>query len=200
MANVVINYRKSSKQQQPQVTLIPQNQKINNPQTQSPKIILDETDKKILQILQDDFPIVTQPWKEISHRLNIPEQEITNRINQLKETGVVLRIGPIFDSDKIGLKASTLVALRIDTKRVDEAAQIINQYDNISHNYQRDNEYNIWFTLTAPNDKEIDRTIEQIRQKLNVPKQDVLNLPTRHRFKINVIFQLTNHNRGNTNG
>jgi len=103
----------------------------------------------------------------------------------------VLRIGPIFDSAKIGLKASTLVALRVDAKRIDGIAQIINQYENVSHNYQRDNEYNVWFTLTAQNDKELNEVLEQIRQKLNVPKQDLLNLPTRHLFKINVIFQLT---------
>jgi len=168
-----------------------QNQKINNPQTQPPKITLDKTDKQILQILQDDFPIVTQPWNAISNRLNIPQQEITTRITRLKETGVILRIGPIFDSAKIGLKASTLVALRIDTPKINEAAQIINQHPNISHNYQRDNEYNIWFTLTAQNDKELNQTIEQIRQKLNIPPKDLLNLPTHRLFKINVLFQLT---------
>jgi DNA-binding Lrp family transcriptional regulator len=104
----------------------------------------------------------------------------------------VLRIGPIFDSAKIGLKASTLVALRVDEKRIDEVAQIINQHDNISHNYQRDNEYNIWFTLTAHDHKELDEVLEQIRQKINIPKHDLLNLPTRQLFKINVIFKLTN--------
>ncbi|MCL2358668.1 MAG: AsnC family transcriptional regulator [Nitrososphaerota archaeon] len=169
-----------------------QNQKITNSQIQPLKITLDETDKKILQILQDDFPIVTQPWKEISCRLNLTEQEITNRINRLKQTGVVLRIGPIFDSAKIGLKASTLVALRVDAKRLEEVSQIINQHDNISHNYQRDNEYNVWFTLTAQDNTELNEVLEQIRQKINIPKQDLLNLPTRHIFKINVIFQLTN--------
>jgi DNA-binding Lrp family transcriptional regulator len=173
------------------VTLILQNQKSNNFQTPLPKITLDVTDKKILQILQDDFPIVVQPWKEISRRLSLTEQEVTSRIERLKENGVILRIGPNFDLDKIGLKASTLVALRVDAKKIDDAAQIINQYDNISHNYQRDDEYNVWFTLTAQNDQEIDAVLEQIRQKLNVNKQDMLNLPTRYRFKINVIFQLT---------
>jgi hypothetical protein len=83
------------------------------------------------------------------------------------------------------------VALRVDAEKIDEVAQIINQYDNISHNYQRDDEYNVWFTLTAQNDQEINVVLEQIRHKLNVDKQDMLNLPTRRRFKINVIFQLT---------
>jgi DNA-binding Lrp family transcriptional regulator len=108
------------------------------------------------------------------------------------ETGVVLRIGPNVDSAQIGLKASTLVALRVAEERITEVAQIINQYDNISHNYQRDNEYNVWFTLTAQNDQEIARTLEQLRQKIKIAKQDMLNLPTIHRFKINVVFQITN--------
>jgi DNA-binding Lrp family transcriptional regulator len=146
-------------------------------------------------MIQDEFPIVTQPWNEISHQLNIPEREVIHRINRFIETGVVLRIGPKFDSAKIGLKASTLVALRVDKERIDEVAQIINQYDHVSHNYQREGEYNVWFTLTAQNNEEINRVLEQLRQKLNVPKQDMLNLPTRHRFKINVVFQLTNNNK-----
>ena len=108
---------------------------------------------------------------------------------------MVLRIGPIFDSAKIGLNASTLVALRVDPTRVDEVAQIINQHDNVSHNYQRDNEYNIWFTLTAQNDQKLNQTLEQIRQKIDVPKQDFLNLPTRQLFKISVLFQLTTMTR-----
>jgi DNA-binding Lrp family transcriptional regulator len=173
------------------VTIILHNQKTNNPPTQPSEVTLDTTDKKILQILQDDFPIVSQPWKEISQRLSLTEQEVISRIERLKEKDVVLRIGPIFDSAKIGLKSSTLVALRVDAEKIDEVAQIINQYDNISHNYQRDDEYNIWFTLTAQNDQEINVVLEQIRHKLNVDKHDMLNLPTRHRFKINVIFQLT---------
>ncbi|MDR1993876.1 MAG: AsnC family transcriptional regulator [Nitrososphaerota archaeon] len=173
-----------------QVTPIHQPQKNNTPQTQPPKN-LDETDKKILQTLQDDFPIVPQPWKEISHRLNIPQQELTTRITHLKENGTIQKIGPIFDAAKIGQKASTLVALRIDTKKIQETAKLINTYDNITHNYQRDDPYNIWFTLTAQTTKEINTTIEQIRQKLNIPPQDILNLPTQHRYKINATFQLT---------
>ena len=173
------------------MTTILQNQKTNNPQTQPQNLVIDETDKKILQIIQDKFPIVAQPYNEISHQLNISEHEVIYRIGRLIETGVVLRIGPNFDTAKIGLKASTLVALRVAEERIDEVAQIINQYDNISHNYQRDGEYNVWFTLTAQNDQEIDRILEQLRQKAKVSKQDMLNLPTHRRFKINVVFQIT---------
>jgi hypothetical protein len=104
----------------------------------------------------------------------------------------VLKIGPTFDSAQIGLKASTLVALRVAEEKIVEVVQIINQYDNISHNYQRNNEYNVWFTLTAKNDQEINLILEQLRQKVKIAKQDMLNLPTKHRFKINVVFQITN--------
>ena len=83
------------------------------------------------------------------------------------------------------------MALRVPEERITEVAHIINQYDNISHNYQRDGEYNVWFTLTAQNDQEIDRILEQLRQKAKVSKQDMLNLPTHRRFKINVVFQIT---------
>jgi len=87
------------------------------------------------------------------------------------------------------------VALRVAEERITEVAQILNQYDNISHNYQRDNEYNIWFTLTAQSDQEIDKILEQLRQKVKIAKQDMLNLPTSCRFKINVVFQITNNDK-----
>lgn len=74
---------------------------------------LDETDAKILQIMQDDFPIVQKPWLEISGRLRISENEVVTRLKRLIEIGAIQRIGPVFDSSKIGLKAATLVAMKV---------------------------------------------------------------------------------------
>jgi len=117
-------------------------------------IALDGIDKKLLQLVQDDFPIVERPWHKISNLLNISEDEILLRIKRLSETGVIRKIGAIIDSPKIGLTAATLIAMQVPKSKVEAAAKIINEYDNVSHNYERDHEYNIWFTIAASNMQE----------------------------------------------
>jgi DNA-binding Lrp family transcriptional regulator len=166
-------------------------EKLNSHDSATPSpISLDETDRIILQILQDDFPIVQKPWLEISHRLNVSESEVTSRLKRLIEGGAILKIGPIFDSSRIGLKAATLVAMKVPKNKVNDVAQVINEYDNVSHNYEREDEYNVWFTLAAPSKKELALLLDDIKLKTRVKDHDVLDLPTVRRFKINVHFQL----------
>lgn len=152
---------------------------------------LDEIDRKIVQMLQDDFPMVERPWKEIGDKLNIVEDDVIKRLKRLSEQGVTRKIGPIIDASKIGLTAATLVAMKVPKNKVDDVACIINEYGNISHNYEREHEYNVWFTITASNNNELTTTLEEIRQKTGINPDDVLNLPTKQRFKINVRFQIT---------
>ncbi len=152
---------------------------------------LDDTDKKILQLLQADFPLVERPWSEISRKLGISEDELVARLKRLCTAGVIRKIGPIVDASKIGLTAATLVAIRVPDNKVEKVAQVINQYGNISHNYEREHEYNIWFTLAAQNPQELTTTLNEIIQKTGLNQTDVLSLPTTQRFKINVNFQLT---------
>ncbi len=162
----------------------------NNSQDRSFPISLDQTDRKILQLIQDDFPLLQEPWLEISHRLKISEDEVITRLKRLIEAGAIVKIGPTFDSSKIGLKAATLVAMRVPKNQVDDIAHVINQYDNVSHNYEREDEFNIWFTLAASSSEELTKTLNDIKQKTRVKENDILDLPTIHRFKINVRFQL----------
>lgn len=152
---------------------------------------LDETDRCILQVLQDDFPVTPKPWLEISRRLHISEAEVLRRLKRLISAGVVLKVAPFLDSSAVGLKAATLVAFRVPKNRVDQVASVINRYENVSHNYERDHEFNVWFTLTAPTQEDLALTLEEIKQKAGVQAGDVLDLPTVQRFKINVRFQLT---------
>ena len=154
-------------------------------------ISLDETDREILQVLQDDFPVVQEPWLEISRRLNISQDEVLSRSKRLIEAGAILKIGPILDASAIGLKAATLVAMRVPKSRVDKVAAVINEYHNVSHNYERDHEYNVWFTLAAPTSKELAMTLDEIKQKTGAKENDILDLPAVQRFKINMRFQLT---------
>jgi DNA-binding Lrp family transcriptional regulator len=151
----------------------------------------DEIDRKLVQILQDDFPMVERPWKNVGEKLNIPEDNVINRLKRLNELGVTRKIGSIIDSSKVGLTAATLVAMKVPKNKVADVAYAINAYSNVSHNYEREHEYNIWFTITAASNNELTTILEEINQKTGITPHDTLNLPTKRRFKINVRFQLT---------
>ena len=152
---------------------------------------LDEVDRKIVQILQDDFPMVEHPWKQVGDKLNISEDEVIQRLKRLNKLGITRKIGSIVDGSKIGLTAATLVAMKVPKDKVDHVACTINEYSSISHNYEREHEYNVWFTITASTSRDLSNILEEIKQKTGIHPGNVLNLPTKQRFKINVRFQLT---------
>ena len=143
----------------------------------------DAIDSRLINLLQYEFPLTKEPFKELATRLDTPEDQILARIRKLKADGVIREIGPIFNSKMLGL-ASTLVALRVPEEAVDRAAQIINSYAGVTHNYEREGEYNIWFTLAAASDEGLASTLEEIRGRIHplgslvVPVKRVLKLKT----------------------
>ncbi|RZD18009.1 MAG: Lrp/AsnC family transcriptional regulator [Candidatus Acididesulfobacter diazotrophicus] len=149
---------------------------------------LDLFDKKILNILQTDFPISARPFQEIGMRLGISEEEVLNRILNLKQEKIIRQISAIFDSHNIGYKG-TLAAFKVPECEIDNAASIINSYKGVSHNYLRNNPYNIWFTITLPPDKDFEEEISTISK--NSKAEDYLILPTLKLFKIGVNFDMT---------
>ena len=94
----------------------------------------DSEDKKILNLLQSDFPLVAEPWAAIADKVGISEQEVIDRIIELKRKNVVRQIGAIFDTRRLGY-SSTLVAMRFPEDKLDAAAQLLNLHPGISHNY-----------------------------------------------------------------
>lgn len=152
---------------------------------------IDETDKKILQLLQDEFPIIEEPYKAIGEKLDLTETQIINRLKHLNQTGITQKIGAVVDRSKIGFSVATLIALKVPAERVTAVSQVINQYGVVSHNYLRENEYNVWFTLSAQTRSEMEVTLKEILQKADIADQNMLNLPTKNCYKINVRFQIT---------
>ncbi|MHC1635218.1 MAG: siroheme decarboxylase subunit alpha [Candidatus Methanospirareceae archaeon] len=153
---------------------------------------LEEIEKELLQILQDDFPLERRPWAKIAEKLGISEDEVLERTRKLFEEGIIRRISPVLDARRVGLCASTLIAMRVPEEKMEEVVNVVNKYENVTHNYEREHDYNLWFTLLAPDEAELRRIVEEIKRKAGVSDVDILDLPTNRYFKIDVRFQFKN--------
>jgi DNA-binding Lrp family transcriptional regulator len=148
---------------------------------------MDATDRAILNRIQSDFPIASRPYRVIAEDLGLDEDELLERLRRLKKRGIIRRIGGNFSPDKLGF-VSTLCAARVPEDRIDLFARVVNRYTGVTHNYQRDNEFNIWFTFIAPSMEEIRRNIEEISRETGIT--DILNMPATRVFKIRAHFNL----------
>jgi len=151
-------------------------------------VTLDEADKALLQTLQDDFPLTTRPWDALAERLGTTVEDVMVRIGRLKEEGVIRRIGPVLETDRVGLTARTLVLMKVPPGRMDEVAGIVSGFEEVTHNYERDHEYNLWFTLITPSQENLKDALASIIEATGVPEDDVLDLPVTERYKIGVRY------------
>ncbi len=122
----------------------------------------------------------------MANELGATEDEVFEAVQNLRKKGVIRRLGGSFDSRKIGYK-STLAALSVPKERIEEAVAVVNSYPSVTHNYEREGAYNVWFTVIDESNEKIERTLEEIRHRTGAP---VLNLPASHMFKIKVDFDL----------
>ena len=146
---------------------------------------MDPIDKKILKRIERQFPISSCPYQDLARELGLSEEEVISRISQLKEKGIILRIGAFFDSEKLGLK-STLIAMKVPPLRLPEVAKMVNHYPGVTHNYRREHEFNLWFVLMGKNRKEIDEILRKIKDQSGI--NDILNLPKKQLFKLKLNF------------
>ncbi|MDO8872099.1 MAG: winged helix-turn-helix transcriptional regulator [Methanoregula sp.] len=154
----------------------------------SESVLPDPTDLAILNALQDDLPLVSRPWKAIADRLGITETGMLSHMKKLEEAGIIRDISPVLESHALGLHAATLVALHVPEERREEIATVISSYAEVSHNFQRDHYYSLWFTIAAQNKEGIQRVLDEILQQTGIPASDALDLPTTKKIKINVRF------------
>lgn len=149
--------------------------------------LIDDINRAILNRIQSDFPLTPRPYLTIAENLGLSEDDVLSRLERLKKEGIIRRIGGNFVPEKLGF-VSTLCAAKVPENKIDLFASIVNQYQGVTHNYQRDNEFNIWFTFIAPSMDEIQANLDTIRMKTEI--NDIINLPATKVFKIKAQFDL----------
>jgi len=147
-------------------------------------------ENEILYKMQTAFPMSQKPFKELADSLDISEQEALDIVAKNKQNKIIRQTSAIFDTKRLGYKSS-LVAFKIEPKDIDTAVKVINAHPGVSHNYLRNNEFNVWFTLAvAPDSKlSLEQTVEILKQKSNA--LEALILPTIKMFKIAVKMDTT---------
>ena len=148
---------------------------------------MDDTDRAILNRIQSDFPIASRPYLIVAQELDLEEDEVIRRITQLKNDGIIRRIGANFVPGRLGF-VSTLCAARVPKDKVPLFSETVNQYPGVTHNYRRDHEYNIWFTFIAESMERIESYLKEIASKTGVT--DILNLPATKVYKLRAQFEV----------
>lgn len=148
---------------------------------------LDDIDRRILNRIQSKFPITSRPYEAIAEEIGLTEAEVIERISRMKENDIIRRIGGNFVPEKVGF-VSTLCAARVPEDKIDLFAETVNRYRGVTHNYQRDHDFNVWFTFIAESMEEIETNLMQIAEETGIA--EILNLPATKVFKIKAEFKL----------
>ena len=150
---------------------------------------IDLIDKQLLNDIQWSFPLEDRPYLEISKRYNMTEDEVMNRIAYMKDISLIRQINAIFDTRRLGYK-SALVAFAVKPDKLDYIANEVNKHPGVSHNYERNHEFNMWFTLAVPPYGEMKTDLDRLSSLDGVIKYRLL--PTLKLYKIGVRLDMVN--------
>jgi DNA-binding Lrp family transcriptional regulator len=152
-------------------------------------IPLDDLDKRLLNLMQGRFPIALRPYARVAAEAGITEDEVIHRVQHLLDERIIRQVTPIFDTRALGY-SSMLVAAKVDPENPWRAAQVINEHPGVSHNYLRNHDFNIWFTIaTEPGSPlGLDRTLETLGRLAGA--ESIRQLPTLKLFKIRMDLEM----------
>ena len=147
---------------------------------------LDDTDRLILNDLQDGFPVCERPFEAAGRKLGLSEDDLIARLERLLADGALTRFGPLYNAENLG-GAVTLSALRVPAARFDEVAGIVNAFPEVAHNYAREHDFNMWFVIAAKDRAAIDRVIAEIERATGLA---VFDMPKTEEYFVNLRFAL----------
>jgi siroheme decarboxylase len=152
-------------------------------------IALDDLDKRLLNLMQGSFPIATRPYQHVAAEAGIAEEDVIDRVQRLLEQRIIRQVTPIFDTRALGY-SSMLVAAKVDPDNPWRAAKVINEHPGVSHNYLRNHDFNIWFTIATEPDSPLglERTLEVLGEIAGA--DSIRQLPTLKLFKIRMDLEM----------
>lgn len=145
----------------------------------------DDLDKKLINLLQVDFPLTEEPFFTMGQHLEISEEEVIRRIHQLKTKGIVRLIGPVMEARKLGYQ-TTLVAMSVPAEKLTNAEQIITVHPAVSHAYEREHDLNLWVTFAALAGADMESEIKRLAKMIE--SSEWFSLPALRVFKIGAYF------------
>lgn len=155
--------------------------------TEQEKPQLDPLDRKIVNRIQTSVPLVKRPFRALADEFGISEDEMIRRVEKLRDSGVVRRLGPILNYPAWGM-SGVLVAANVDPARIEEAREAAHHHPEITHAYLRDHPWNFWFTVVAENEESRDAIIDHVADRAGL--RDVRKLKRQKSFKLKVNFKL----------
>ncbi len=147
--------------------------------------VLDTIDKHLLNDFQQEFPLQSRPYQHLGQRLGISEEEVISRVGRLQDEGYISRVGAVFTPGKVG--ASVLAAMEVAPQEIENVASIINEFDGVNHNYEREHAFNLWFVVTAPDEASLAAILASMREKTGL---DIMELPLLEPFHLDLGFEL----------
>ncbi|HWX44696.1 MAG TPA: Lrp/AsnC family transcriptional regulator [Solirubrobacteraceae bacterium] len=152
-------------------------------------VALDEQDRRLLNLMQGSFPLEPRPYAAVAHAAEIPEERVLERVEQLLEQRIIRQVTPIYDTRALGY-SSMLVAAKVDPEHPWRAAKIVNSHPGVSHNYLRNHDFNMWFTLATEPDSPLglEGTLELLGELIGA--ESIRQLPTLKLFKIRMDLEM----------
>jgi DNA-binding Lrp family transcriptional regulator len=144
-----------------------------------------ELERRLLNDFQQGFPLCAQPYAQLASELGVTEQQVIDTLQQLQARHVVSRVGPVFRTGRVG--ASTLAAMAVPSQRLDEIAALVNDYEAVNHNYEREHDFNLWFVATAADEAELQQVLQDIERHSGIA---VMRLPMLEDYHIDLGFEL----------
>jgi DNA-binding Lrp family transcriptional regulator len=150
---------------------------------------LDELDKRLLNLMQGRFPLEPRPYAAVARDADVDEAEVMERVRRLLDARIIREITPIYDTRALGY-GSMLVATKVDPEHPQRAAKVINSHPGVSHNYLRDHDFNLWFTVAVEEDSKLglDGTLEVLQRLTGA--ESIRQLPTLKLFKIRMDLEM----------
>lgn len=144
-----------------------------------------QLEQRLLNEFQQGMPLTPAPYADIARQLGVYETTVLETLKRLQTEGVISRVGAVFRPNRIG--ASTLAAMAVPAAELEDVADIVNQFSEVNHNYEREYRFNLWFVVVAEDEERLQTVLAEIEQRCGYP---VLDLPLLNEHFIDLGFDL----------